>query len=793
MKILIDGQTLSTPDINRGIGEVLLNILRNMLKIDQMNEIFLAVYDDFDKKPVRDILDKVHLVSLGCKLDVSENSNKAFDEHIQQIVCNHNIDVFWIPNPMTHNLNLIDEKPSCCVVTTFHDLIPLIFEDQYLKKWQKDLSKEYLCRLERVDRISDVVISVSDSTKADLANLLKIPISKIRTVHHGMKAVPEKSILNGPNYGNTRYILYVGGFDVRKNMENSVLVFKRLVENYGYDDLNYIIVCACDDYCRNSFSKYVKEKNLVERVKLTGYISDDDLIYLYKHAEAFFFPSLYEGFGLPVLEALALGVPVAVSNTSSLPEVVGEAGLLFDPSNLDDMADKLNSILSNKEYQESLRLKGIEQSKKFSWEISADLYLNIFQEILSEHFQNIADHARTMKIAYFSPVHPQKSGISTYSTELLLALKKYTNIDLFLDENVIPDDPRIRDEFMFYSYRDFDKRLISEKYDKIIYHMGNNSMHEYIYHTLLKYPGITVLHDYVLHPFIQHITVFKGDSNSYLREMKNAYGEKGESIANKYVEGIHIPIDFSKFPLNEMVIRSSEKVIVHNYYVKNMLNNHSHIHVIPLGRHVVEISSQAITANRKELNLNENSTILGIFGFMNSNKRINVVLDTFKNLIEQSQDLLLLIVGDITETYRKELLQYINKLGIEKNVRIIGYVEEDMYSKYLSCVDIVVNLRFPTMGETSGTLLDAMAFKKPLVVSNIGSYKEYPDSCCWKVDVDSTERELLYEYLHELVISEKLRTKMGENAQKYIKEHHDWDRIALDYVKLIVSKCYHEI
>lgn len=357
---------------------------------------------------------------------------------------------------------------------------------------------------------------------------------------------------------------------------------------------------------------------------------------------------------------------------------------------------------------------------------------------------------------------------------------------MFLDDNVVPSDPRIKKDVNFFSYRDFDRRHMCEKYDKIIYHMGNNTIHEYIYQTLLKHPGITVLHDYVLHPFIQHITVLKGDNHSYLKAMRSAYGQTGEAIARKYVEGVHTPIDFSKYPLNEIVIRSSENVIVHSYYVKNMLNNYSHICVIPLGRHAVEISSQSIDANKRELNLDDDLTILGILGFINPNKRINIVLDTFKTLVTKFPNLLLLIVGEINTTFRKELLQYIKELKIEKSVRIIGYVEEDIYLKYLSCIDIVLNLRFPTMGETSGTLLDAMAFKKSVTVSNIGSYKEYPDSCCWKVDMDDTERELLYEYLHELVINERLRTKMGENAQRYIKEHHDWNKIALDYVDLIM-------
>jgi glycosyltransferase involved in cell wall biosynthesis len=121
-------------------------------------------------------------------------------------------------------------------------------------------------------------------------------------------------------------------------------------------------------------------------------------------------------------------------------------------------------------------------------------------------------------------------------------------------------------------------------------------------------------------------------------------------------------------------------------------------------------------------------------------------------------------------------------------IDVIGYVSDDLYHKYLSVSDIVINLRYPTMGETSRTLLDAMGWGKPVIVSNIGSYQETPDSCCWKVDVDENEEELLYEYLRELIENPKLRRIMGENGREFIKRNNDWEKIALKYIDILGSK-----
>jgi glycosyltransferase involved in cell wall biosynthesis len=312
-------------------------------------------------------------------------------------------------------------------------------------------------------------------------------------------------------------------------------------------------------------------------------------------------------------------------------------------------------------------------------------------------------------------------------------------------------------------------------------------MHEYIYETLLKYPGITVLHDYVLHPFIQNITFGCGNQEDYASELIGAYGNDGRRIAESYRNGVYCPIDYMKYPLNERVVEASTKIVVHSKYVRSLLKNNDKVWQILPGRYLVELAETEIAQNKRDLGFEGHWPVIGCFGFISYNRRIDVLTEAFSRVAQDYPEAILLLVGDIDGQLKKQISSMINELGIKSKVVFTGYKDNDEYYKYVSCMDIVVNLRYPTMGENSGTLLDALALGKPVIVSNIGSYREIPANCCWKVDVDSTEHELLLAYLKEIISNEPLRKVMCINAKSYISINHRWDLVSLDYIKLILT------
>lgn len=781
MNVLIDGQTLSTPDIHRGIGRVLLNNLENLVEINRSDKFYLGVYEDYDRSVINDIKNRINIVLLGPKLQLDKRSRDDYTSKINTAILDNNIDIFWNPNPLMLNVNLINRKPPCKVVTTIHDLIPILFEDMYLQKWDKQSVYDYITRLSKLKFVSDFFVSVSGSTKKDLVEILEWNKENIKTIHHGYNRIlSPNNIDSGKKVG--KCILYVGGFDPRKNMDNAVFAFKRLVEKYNHTDEKFVIVCMYGEKEKQQFDKLLKENHLEGKVNLTGYIPDEELNMLYKEANAFFFPSLYEGFGLPILEAMSAGCPIIGSNSSSVPEVIGNAGLLVNPNDIDDMARQLHVVLSNNKLSEVLRQNAQTRSKEFTWEKSAKSMTSVFKKLVN-NCNNIAiNDENSIKIAYFSPLSPQKSGISIYSENLLEHLTQNAEIDIYIDDGYAPSNPVIKNNFNCQSYKRFLEK--ANHYDAVFYHMGNNTLHKYIYDTLKEHPGITVLHDYVLHPFIQHITALKGDSKSYIEEMEFAYGLEGKQLASKYLHGNYFPIDFMRYPLNERIVQTSKKVLTHSHYARDLLNKYAHIEVVPMGCTPINLDNRVIAGYKKELNLEKNSPIIGCFGFMNPNKRIDKILEAIKELAKDFPKIKLVLAGEIDENFRSNIKGFAEKNSICTNVLITDYVSDELYHKYLACVDVVLALRFPTMGETSKTVIDAMAYGKPVIVSNNGSYKELPDTCCWKVDVSNYEVDLLIAYLKELSLDEHARNQMGINAKEYVSKYHSWRNVAEIYIKI---------
>ena len=790
LKVLIDGQTLSTPEVNRGIGTYLINTLEQMVKAGMGINLILATYNDYDRSSIASICDRISIVSLGDKLSLTPAEEERYGAELARLVKLYDVDVLWIPNCLMLNVHALREKPPCKTVLTVYDLIPLVYKDLFFNRiWSENATAIYLKRLATLNSLFDEFIAISKSTREDLIRLMHLKPETVHTIYLGYKKssiplLPSDKIRN--KYGVKDYILYVGGFDPRKNMTNSVLAFKKLINDHRITDVDYLITCAYDSQTGIEFSEFLEKNGLTGRVKLTGYVTDYELLSLYKHAKVFFFPSLYEGFGLPLLEAMAAGIPIAASNCSSIPEVVGSSGCLFDPTDIADMADALYRILCDDVIAANMRDNGISEAKNFSWKRCADETASLIRELFAVATIDKLGK-RSLKIAYFSPLSPQKSGIAVYSEELLPHLKKYVDVDLFLDEGVVPDNEELRTSFRYYSYKNFPKLMGENNYDCVVYHMGNNSIHKYIYETLLTYQGITVLHDFVLHPFIQHITLLNGNSKAYADELVAAYSSEGERLAKSYLAGVYCPIDFIKYPLNERIVTASARVVVHSNYVLHQLKDQTKAQLILHGRDPVELSPETVRNNKVELGLDFRSPIIGCFGFMNRNKRINVLIDVFARIVRVRPNSTLLLVGDIDRQFKDEISIQIQQLGISENVVIAGYKAHDEYYKYLTCTDLVVNLRHPTMGETSGTLLDALAMGKPVIVSNTGSYREVPDQCFWKVDVDSTEQELLFAYIKELITNDQLRATMGRNAKDYIAKNHKWDMITLDYLKMIVA------
>ena len=283
-----------------------------------------------------------------------------------------NIDLFHSP---AHSPVYAICPPTKKWVVTVHDLFT--FKLNYKKSFQE---KE-LAVLRRMEQKADKVITVSQSTRNDLLEI--IPSLEPRTVviNEGVDNIFSQSELSIEVLNKYKikspYILYLGAANFHKNLLRLVNVFNRLSEKNPH----FLVIAGKLTERHHTIIKQVKDIGIEKRVIFTGSIKEEDLPSLYKGADLFVLPSLYEGFGLVLLEAMASGTPVAASNISSIPEVVGDAALLFDPYNEEDIYNTINTVISNDSLRNSMKIMGIERARLFSWEKMANETLKIYEEV----------------------------------------------------------------------------------------------------------------------------------------------------------------------------------------------------------------------------------------------------------------------------------------------------------------------------------------------------------------------------------------------------------------------------
>ncbi|MDF0594334.1 glycosyltransferase family 4 protein [Methanotrichaceae archaeon M04Ac] len=391
-----------------------------------------------------------------------------------------------------------------------------------------------------------------------------------------------------------------------------------------------------------------------------------------------------------------------------------------------------------------------------------------------------------MRVAYFTPISPQKTGISDYSEkEVLPYLNKYIDLDIFIDENVTPQNTYIFNNFNIYLYKNFLKT--KAEYKTIIYNMGNNSYHKFIYDSLIVNPGITILHDIYLHGFLGHFTLLKGDGERYIEEFEYCYGELGRETASKAIKAdiwtkIH-GLEY-RYPLIKRVIDNSLGVVCHsNYGVNKVLDECDSAIVVKINQ-PFNISNNFqyneyafIQKIKKKFKLEGRWPIMASFGFIFPHKRFDVILRSFKIFLTQYPNAVFLLVGRDS----MGVSRLISNLELQDSVIATGYAAHKDVLDYLAISDFCINLRYPTAGETSRSVLQLMAAEKPVIVSNVGWFSEIPDKCCLKVDVDSYEEDVLLEYMRLLASDERLRKQIGKNAREYVQEEHDPQKIAREF------------
>lgn len=388
MKIGIDVNSILFDQ--SGVGHYSLNIVKNLLLVDTANEYVLCA-DNFLKKKserkriLQSLVDgaknrkvSIKILPLPPKVKDWLIGTPYFYPNLLQ----EKFDIYFSPHFTTTPKNGFSKT-----VTTVHDVI-FLENPEY---WPATLSRYYAKRVKMAIKSSKEIIAVSESTKHDLINLLKVPREKIKVIHEGVASgfyqiTDQKMLLDKTAQylsPDQKFILSVGTLEPRKNLPVVVKAFA-LLPNEIRNQYKVVFVGG-KGWQNEELNQTINDLNLKNKVIFTGFIPDDDLSYIYNRASIFVYPSKAEGFGLPVLEAMACGVPVITSDNSSLPEVTGNAGILIDPKNEKEIAQSIKTILLKPKLAQKMSLAGIKQAKKFSWMTAAKQTLKVFEEMHREN------------------------------------------------------------------------------------------------------------------------------------------------------------------------------------------------------------------------------------------------------------------------------------------------------------------------------------------------------------------------------------------------------------------------
>lgn len=372
MKIGIDARAANWYR-GTGIGTYTYQLINSINKIDNKNKylLFMPEKSNCQIKFNNNVFLK----------NISNESSKEFwnEVNIPNILKDNEVDLYHVPQ---NGIGLPKYK-NCPFVITLHDIIPYIMPETVGEVYLKLFSEQ----IPDIVSICDGIITVSNFSKEDIIKKFNFPEEKIFVTHLAAEDIYKpfdkkisKKIIQENYHINEDYILYVGGFSPRKNIIGLIEAFSKLISKRK-NNIKLVIAGKYGksyiDYKQRSIDLHIEND-----VIFPGYVSIEHLPFLYCASTIFVYPSFYEGFGLPPIEAMACGVPVVTSNVTSIPEIVKDAALLIDPRNIDDISYCIEKILEDKSLEEELIKKGFNRASELNWESTAKKTIDAYSKIL---------------------------------------------------------------------------------------------------------------------------------------------------------------------------------------------------------------------------------------------------------------------------------------------------------------------------------------------------------------------------------------------------------------------------
>jgi glycosyltransferase involved in cell wall biosynthesis len=676
------------------------------------------------------------------------------------------------------------------VSVCLYDLIPLLNPDHYLKPNPR--YEEYYWRKVRSVEHAKCFLAISGSSQREAQQYLNVPAGHVYNISSAIEPsfVPldidaATAAKLRARFGLTReFLLYTGGADERKNLQRLVQAYSKLPvavrQRHQLLFAGQMTQDRIDDLRKDAANCGLA----LEELSFTGYISDEELRQLYNLCKLFVFPSWHEGFGLPPLEAMACGAAVIGANTSSLPEVIGLEEAMFDPLDVDAIAAKMAYALEDDAFREKLRTHGLERARLFSWDETARRAIVAWEGLAPDLVSaGVPDMStRKPKLAFVSPLPPERTGIADYSAELLPALAEHYDIEVIVAQDRVElpwlqGRAKVRDAAWLREH--------AAEVDRVLYQIGNSPFHQHMLGLMREVPGTVVLHDFYLSGLMSWLEVHAGVGPVWTQALHEGHGYIAVRERFRDVDEAR-----RRYPVSLSVLQAAQGVIFHSDYSRQLARTWygpraaGLTEVIPHLREFAEHIDRE--AARIELGIPEDAFLICSFGFLDMTKQNDRLLKNWlsSGLASDRRCWLVFVGENHGGEYGSELLKAIEKSGAKDRIRITGFASATTFQRYLAAADAAVQLRTHSRGETSGTVLDCMNYGLPVIVNANGSLAELDRDAVWMLD-DDFEDAALAQALETLWRDAPRRAALGARAREVVVERHAPRACAQQYAHAI--------
>jgi len=801
----IDMLGIQSPESRkRGIGRYCLHLLSTLFERHPEHEYVLYRHEGLPSDGLPEP-SRGHWRDLPGELPTRRDAPEAVDMDHLTWVNPDGLDVMLTLSPFewqkryippAHGRNLL--KTAAIV----YDLIPLQFQDRYLTD---PTMRNWYTRWTKLLTSHDLLLTISDSTRNDVLEVLGMDPRRVLTI--GTASDPSYFTPDPAGRGSREavnalrelgihrpFLFNVSGDDDRKNALGLVEAFARLPRSLQ-DSYQLVISCKLSPARVATIHELARERGVLDQVVVTGPVCEETLRRLYQQCELFVFPSLYEGFGLPILEAMHCGAPVIAGRNSSQIEIVEGAGVLVNATDPTQVADKIAHVLMTHGLADQLREQSKARAAEYDWAHVVDRLDSAFERMVASGTSlRRRRPTEQPRIAIVAPAEIRCPDQARSVERLVNGLLDTYAIDLYHDSPLSTPTGLRSDQVGCFHHTTFDRNATYKQYRAVLCHLGNAPEYRFCLDILEKHRAIAVLQDLGLARVQLARAADHGGTAAFHEVLRSCYGARAESLFPLFdrlpaERDLLLPaLDTLGVMLHRRVFETSDAVVVGS---ASLLQRSLELtpalikkaRVIPSGLDSIDVEPDRREALRHGLGLARETPVIGVFGPLPAGRRADVLLEAFRAFRGYQPDAHLLFVS--TEASSPALAAQIEQRGGDQ-VRVRAWRSMEERNELMATVNVAVLSQSPgPLGEPPTLLSTLLATGVPTIVDQTVALDSEWQPLVFHGDLTAESHTGLLAPLTAIAQSPSEALARARSARELVLQRQTWDRVIASYRELI--------